>query len=122
MERTPEAVIKSHLALRKAGDVEGDIRENYAPDVVIIDRERTYEGHGGVRESAASLAESVPDGVFSYERVVVSKDMGYLLWTAEGTGVSVDVGVDSFVVRDGKISAQTIFYRAVQPATSLEEK
>jgi hypothetical protein len=47
--------------------------------------------------------------------VLVDGNVAFLEWTAEGEGAGVRDGVDTFVVRDGKIVAQTIHY-TVEPA------
>lgn len=109
--KTPQEVIQSHLDLRLTGEIERDIAENYAPDVTIIDMEDTYRGHDGVRISAEILSKNIRDASYSYNRVVVEGNVGYLLWSARGAQVQVSCAMDSFVVENGKIVAQTIFYR-----------
>lgn len=51
--------------------------------------------------------------VVTYRLRLVADDVGLLAWTAEADGARVDGGVDSFVVRDGHVVAQTIWYSAV---------
>lgn len=42
-------------------------------------------------------------------------EVGFLEWTAEADGGRVDDGADSYVIRNGRIVAQTIHY-TVTPA------
>jgi len=107
--RSPEDVIASHLRLRDAGELDRDLEANYSPDIVVIDRHRVYRGHAGVRESAAILTRSVPGARFEYDRVLTCGDLAYLVWRAVD-GRMCAQGVDSFIVRDGKIEGQTIYY------------
>ena len=46
--------------------------------------------------------------------MVAHGEVGYLEWTADGPTARVRDGADSFVIRDGRIVAQTIHY-TVEP-------
>jgi hypothetical protein len=70
-DRTTEEVFLDHLEKRKAGLVEEDIQENYAPDVVQLTCTGIYRGHKGVRDGSCMLKESLPDGKFDYYNVLV---------------------------------------------------
>ena len=56
------------------------------------------------------LKEEVPDANFHYGTRLAEGEMAFLEWTAEGHGVRVDDGADSFLIRGGRIVAQTIHY------------
>ena len=45
-----------HLQRRECGDVEGDLRHNYHPDVVLLTGLGMFRGHDGVRANAHMLA------------------------------------------------------------------
>lgn len=109
--KSTRKVIESHLALRKAGDLEKDLQANYSKDIVLIDSHTVYKGFNGMRKSAKELAKSVPEAAFRYRRIRVAKNVGYLVWSARGKGIIVEEGVDTFVVEEGKITVQTVFYR-----------
>ena len=109
--RSPREVLESHLALRKAGDLESDLAENYAEDVRLLTTgEGLNHGHDGVRKLAEVLRTYLPDGNYAYEQVLVDGDVGMLTWTGRGDDAVVHDGADSFVIRDGLIRAQTIHY------------
>lgn len=55
MARTTTEVIQSHLMKRLEGDLEGDIQENFSPDVLI----RLMACLGDMTESASLLASSL---------------------------------------------------------------
>jgi hypothetical protein len=44
----------------------------------------------------------------------VFDELAYLEWTADSDGVRIEQGVDSFLIRDGLIRVQTIYYRVVR--------
>ena len=49
--------------------------------------------------------------VFEYPSKEVEGDYALLVWNAKSDNYHVDHGVDSFVIRDGRIVMQSIFYR-----------
>ena len=48
-----------------------------------------------------------PGAAFSMKQQTVEGDYAYILWTAETADNLYEVGTDTFVVRDGKIVAQS---------------
>ena len=48
-----------------------------------------------------------PGAAFSMKQQFVEGDYAYILWTAETADNVYEVGTDTFVVRDGKIVAQS---------------
>jgi hypothetical protein len=115
--RSPEEVLHDHLRLRAAGEAEEDIATNYAEDVVVVDRHEIRHGHEGVRDAVAALAEHLPDARFEYVTTHIAGEIGYLEWCAEADGRHVQYGADSFVIRDGVIQAQTLYYRVQNGST-----
>ena len=108
--RTPSDVFEDHLRRAIAGDTEGDIRSNYAEDVILLTGIGELRGHDGVRESRAVLAGDLPDGEFAYLTRLVSADFAFLEWRGDADGVHVEDGADSFVIADGLITMQSIHY------------
>jgi hypothetical protein len=112
--RAPEDVFEDHLRRAREGDVEGDVRENYAADVVLVDREKVRHGHEGVFDAARQLAAELPHASFEYVTTRVVGEIAYLVWTATAQGARVEHGTDTFVIRDGLIRAQTWYYRVTE--------
>lgn len=108
--RSVQAVFDSHFMLRLENDVEGDIATNYSHDVVLISCTGALHGHEGVRVCARQLAESLPGAKFRYALRMIERDVAFLEWTAESGNGNVQDGVDTFLIREGKIVAQTIHY------------
>jgi hypothetical protein len=73
--RTPRQVLDDHLRRAKEGDLDGDVRANYAEDVVLIDREKVRHGHDGVLDAAGQLAGELPDASFEYVMTAVEGEI-----------------------------------------------
>jgi len=99
------------------GRVEEDIQQNYAEDVIILTGVGTFRGHDGIRQTAANLHHYQPNATYFYRTKRVEDDIAFLEWTSESTVGNVRDGADSFVIRDGKIVAQTIHYTVTPHAT-----
>lgn len=112
--RSPREVFESHLALAMDFDVDADLSENFAADVVVLTGFGVFEGHDGIRALAELLRQQLPSARFVYTTQVVRDEFAYLEWTAEADGARVRDGADSFVFRDGLVVAQTIHY-TVEP-------
>lgn len=111
--RSIDEVLRDHLRRRCRGDLDGDLAANYGSDVVLVSDEGVHRGHDGVRALAAVLRTHVPSGEHMYEPLISAGDVGVLRWTAEAGGTEVHEGVETYVVRAGVITAQTI-HRSVR--------
>jgi len=113
-ERSIREIFEDHLRNRANGDLDADLENNYAEDVVLLTCYGVFEGYDGVRESEAILHRKVPNSTFDYVRKLDAKEMAFLEWTAKEDGVEVHDGVDSYLIRDGRIQVQTIHYTPVE--------
>jgi hypothetical protein len=88
-----------------------DLRRNVSEDIVILINRGTFHGYDGVRQLAQMLADELPEhAAFVYTYVAAEGLVGLLEWTYEDSTVRVRDGVDSYVIENGKITAQTIHY------------
>lgn len=108
--RAAAQVLADHLRESKSGSVEADLRRNFAEDVVLLTGRGVYRGHAGVRELNRMLMDELPNARFEYRTTIVEGEVGFLEWTAQANGARVDDGADSYVIRHGRIIAQTIHY------------
>lgn len=110
--RSTRDVLDAHLKCRRRGDLDGDIHDNYHPDVVLLSAEGVHHGTDAVRASAGVLRRYLPDGDYRYRQVLTRGEVGMLVWSGRcaDTDTEVHDGVDSYVVHDGRIVAQTIHY------------
>lgn len=108
--RSTSAVFEDHLERARRGDVDGDLEANYADDVLLLSAYGAEHGHDGARRLADLLGQQLPLPEFDYTLKLVERDVALLEWTATSDGARVDDGVDTFVVRQGRIVVQTIHY------------
>jgi hypothetical protein len=109
--RTTQEVFESHLKRRTAWDLDGDLTENYAEDILLFCEHTVLIGREAVRASADRLMLQLPGAKFQFSTQLVKGDYAFLVWSAESDRFTVKDGVDSFVIRDGRIVMQSIFYR-----------
>ena len=108
--RSTAEVLDDHLARRTAGDLEGDLEHNYAPGVIFLCEHGPRTGRDAVRESAERLAKQLPEASFQYRVKQVDREYALLLWRADSPKARAEHGVDSFVIRDGRILMQSVYY------------
>ena len=108
--RSTAEVFDDHLKRRTADDLEGDLENNYAPDVVLLCEHGPMTGRAAVRQSAEQLAKQLPDASFEYLVKHVEGEYALLFWRADSPKARAEHGVDSFVIRDGRIVMQSVYY------------
>ncbi|MBW3564516.1 MAG: nuclear transport factor 2 family protein [Acidobacteria bacterium] len=109
--RSTEEVFEDHLRESQTGSVDDDLGRNYASDAVLLTSFGTFHGHDGVRKAAALLNRQLPDARFRYKVKRTAGEVALLVWDGESDASFVHEGVDSFVIRGGKIQQQTIHYQ-----------
>ena len=101
-------IIDHHLKAFAERDLES-ILSDYAPDVVFFTQQGPVRGTDAIRslfqQMIAEFAK--PGATFSMKQQFVEGDYAYILWTAETAANVYEVGTDTFIVRDGKIVAQS---------------
>jgi ketosteroid isomerase-like protein len=110
-------VINHHLQAFGTRDLEG-VLSDYAPGAVFLTKHGPLRGVDAIRPLfQALLAEfEKPGAVFSMKQQLVEGEYAYILWTA-GTADNVyELGTDTFVVRDGRIVAQSFTGKIVPRA------
>jgi ketosteroid isomerase-like protein len=101
-------VIDNHLKCFGERDLKG-ILSDYAPGAVLFTPDGPLRGADAIRPLfQAMIAEfGKPGAKLSMKQQFVEGDCAYILWTAETADNVYEVGTDTFVVRDGKIVAQS---------------
>jgi hypothetical protein len=117
--RSTRDVLDDHLRRRAAGDLDGDLLANYAPDVIVLHPDGEAFGHDGVRRLAERYSRYQADGEFRCHRVLTSGEIGILEWSGRGgrTDTMMVEATESFVMREGLIAAQTVTYVAAYVLT-----
>jgi ketosteroid isomerase-like protein len=101
-------VLDNHLRCFSKGDLEG-ILSDYAPGAVMFTPDGPLRGADAMRPLFQALIAEFgkPGAVFTMRQQIVEGDYAYILWTAETADNVYEVATDTFVVRDGKIAAQS---------------
>ena len=101
-------VLDHHLKSFGEGDLNG-VLSDYAPGAVLFTSEGPLKGAEALRPLFQRLIAEFgkPGTTFSMKQQFVEGEHAYILWTAETADNVYDIGTDTFVVRAGKIVAQS---------------
>lgn len=111
-QRTPEQVLEDHRAALAAGDLDA-VACNYASDAVVISDGGIDVGHDEIRASLEFFlvffggVQPVVTQQITTEMPRNKDHMVRLLFTFDAPCVSIPDGVDTYIIRDGQIQAQT---------------
>jgi ketosteroid isomerase-like protein len=101
-------VLDHHLKAFDQGDLNG-ILSDYAPDAVFFTKNEALKGVDKIRPLFEALIAEFgkPGATFNVKQQLVEADYAYILWTAETADNVYELATDTFVVREGKIVAQS---------------
>jgi len=102
-------ILLHHWQAFGAGDVEA-IMADYADDAALITPEGTLKGLAQIRSLFANIfANMFPAGKTSLNltKQVVEGEIAYIRWSGHSPFYNAPFATDTFVIRDGKIVAQT---------------
>lgn len=98
-------------------DVDG-IMSDFADDVVVIGMDGVVGDLAQIRALFTTIVtEWIPKGAnITMKQAIAVGEVAYILWSATSPTHDIPLGTDTFVMRDGKIVAQT--FAAVLPPAS----
>jgi len=101
-------VLDHHLKAFDQGDLNG-VLSDYAPDAVLFTKDGPLKGVDAIRPLFEVLIAEFgqPKATFKMKQQLVEGDYIYILWTAETADNVYELATDTFVVREGKIVAQS---------------
>jgi ketosteroid isomerase-like protein len=113
MNSTKE-VVDHHLGSFFEHDIEG-ILSDYAPGAVLFTPDGPLHGVAEIRPLFAALVAEFgkPGASFELKRQSFEGECAYILWTAETADNRYELATDTFVVRNGRIVAQSFAGRIV---------
>ena len=113
MAATTQDVLTHHLDCFGKGDLAG-IMADYTAASRLFTPDGVLRGSDAIRALFVRLfAEFAKPGMsFDMVRQEVDGDVAYIVWKAETADNRYELGTDTFVVRDGKIAAQTFAAKA----------
>jgi SnoaL-like domain len=109
---TTTDVLDQHLKSFGRNDLDG-VLADYSSDAVLFIPGRSLKGPNAIKPFfQALLAEfAKPGATFSLGQQCVDGDYAYILWSAETADNWYEAATDTFVVRNGKIVAQSFAAR-----------
>ncbi len=101
-------VLDRHLKSFGEGDLKG-ILSDYAPGAVLFTPNGPLRGADAMRPFFQALLADFgkPSSAFSLKQQSVEGDYAYILWTGETADNVYEMATDTFVVREGRIVAQS---------------
>ena len=101
-------VVERHLKCFGEGDIEG-VLSDYAPGAVLFTSNGPLKGVDAIRPLFQALIAEFgkPGAAFNMKQYFVEGDYAYILWSAETADNVYEIATDTFVVRGGKIVAQS---------------
>ena len=108
-------VLDRHLKCFAEYDLEG-VLADYSSDAVLFVPTGPLKGPNAIRPLFEGLISEFakPGSSFTMQQRCVDGDHAYILWTAETADNSYEFATDRFVVRNGKIVAQS-FAAKIKP-------
>ena len=108
-------VLDHHLKCFGENDLDG-ILADYSSDAVLFMPTGPLKGLGAIKPLFQALISEFrkPGSSFAMQQRCIEGDYAYILWNAETADNSYEVATDTFVVRNGKIVAQS-FAAKIKP-------
>jgi ketosteroid isomerase-like protein len=102
-------VLARHWRDFQAGDVDS-ILKDYAPDAMVVTPQATRKGVAQIREAFQMMFTEIMPAKTStskLEKEVVEGELAFILWTGSSDKYNISFATDTFLIRGGKIVAQT---------------
>jgi ketosteroid isomerase-like protein len=101
-------VLDHHLKAFDQGDLNG-VLSDYAPGAVFFTKDGVRKGVDAIRPLFEALIAEFgnPGATFNMKQQLVEGDYAYISWTAKTADNVYELATDTFVVREGKIVAQS---------------
>ena len=105
-------VLEHHSKALREGDVNA-VLADYAGDAVFFTKDGAFKGLDAIRPVFAAIVSEFSKPGMKANRIqqLIEGDYAYILWTAETADNVYEMATDTFVVRDGKIAAQSFTAR-----------
>jgi SnoaL-like domain len=105
---TTSDVLNNHLKCFGENDLDG-VLADYSSDVVLFIPDRPLKGLAAIKPffQAIFLEFAKPGASFTMRQRYIDGDYAYILWSAETADNLYELATDTFVVRNGKIVAQS---------------
>ena len=111
---TTQEVLEHHLKCFGEGNLPG-ILSDYTPDAVMFTPDGPHKGPSAMKPVFESMFAEFgkPGATFTMKRQSIDGDYAFIFWSAETPDNSYEVATDTFVIRGGKIVAQSFAGKVV---------
>ena len=108
-------VLDRHLQSFAEHDVDG-VMADYSSDAVLFVPTGALKGRDAIKSLFESLVPEFakPGSSFTMQHRTIDGDHAYIIWSAETADNSYEFATDTFVIRNGKIIAQS-FAAKIKP-------
>ena len=124
--RAPQQVIEHHFSIMGSGNL-GEVVSDYADNATVITAAGVIHGKAAIREQFARMARPragsapPPPGVRRGPQIkqqFYTRDAAWLIWV-QNEGKPDEVrGVETYIIRNGKIDLETVGTVNVHPAAA----
>ena len=103
-----KGVLDHHTKALRDGDLNA-VLTDYASDTVFFTKDGAFRGLDAIKPVFADIISefSKPGTRVNRTQQLIDREYAYILWTAETADNVYELATDTFVVRDGKIVAQS---------------
>lgn len=110
--KTTREILDNHLMCFAKGDLNG-ILSDYAPMAILFTPAGPLVGVDAIRPLFEGMIAEFekPGSSFVMKHQSIEGEYAYILWTAETAENRYELATDTFVVREGKIVAQSFAAR-----------
>lgn len=107
--KSTEAVLLRHMENVDRGDLDA-VMADYASHAVLLTPAGAYRGHEQIRPVLQKLIHAIFTNCrkFKMIRQEISGEIAFIVWSAESGRSRIPSATDTFVIRNGKIVAQTM--------------
>lgn len=104
-----EDVLNHHLQAFSAGDAE-EAAKDYDDQSVLFTQDGQIVGQAAIKEAMGGFFSGIfKPGTYEFvmDTTEIAGDVAFITWHADTQSHEISMATDTFVVRDGKIAAQT---------------
>lgn len=108
-------ILDRQNALFVKGDVE-ELMKDFSENAILFTPDGVLEGINSIKKFYTDVTTNVlpPGSDFKLTKQEVRGETAYIVWSAESENYRFPLGTDTFVIKDGKIVAQT-FAAKIEP-------
>jgi len=104
-----EQIIVNHMDSLYRHDIDSMLSD-YTDESIVITLQYTFRGLEEIRKFITKFVGFFPKGktTLILDKMAVEDEVGYIVWHAKAPKMQVPLGSGTFIIKNGKISHQTI--------------